>query len=40
VQEGFRALARAHPGRIKVVDASRSAEEIHQEIVELVEPVL
>jgi dTMP kinase len=40
VQEGFRALARAHPERIKVVDASRSAEEIHQEIVELVEPVL
>jgi dTMP kinase len=40
VQEGFRALARAHPERIKVVDASRSAGEIHQEIVELVEPLL
>ncbi len=40
VQEGFRALARAHPERIKVVDASRSPEEIHKEIVALVEPLL
>lgn len=40
VQEGFRALARAHPERIKVVDASRSQEEIHQEIVGLVKPLL
>ena len=40
VQEGFRALARAHPERIKVVDASRSPEEIHREITRLVEPLL
>src|SRR5215831_18607316 len=40
VQEGFRALARAHPERIKVIDASRSPREIHEEIVALVEPVL
>lgn len=40
VQEGFRALARAHPARIKVVDASRSPQEIHEEIVALVEPLL
>jgi dTMP kinase len=40
VQEGFRVLARAHPERIKVVDASRSPEEIHQEITRLVEPLL
>ena len=40
VQEGFRALARAHPERIKVVDASRSPEEIHQAIVGLVKPLL
>ena len=40
VQEGFRALARAHPERIKVVDASRSPEEIHWEITRLVEPLL
>jgi dTMP kinase len=40
VQEGFRALARAHPERIKVVDASRSPEEIHKEIVGLVRLLL
>jgi dTMP kinase len=40
VREGFRALARQHPGRIKVVDASRSVEEIHREIVELVQTLL
>jgi dTMP kinase len=40
VREGFRALARAHPERIKVVDASRSLEEIHREIVGLVEALL
>jgi dTMP kinase len=40
VQEGFRILARAHPGRIKVVDASRSPEEIHQEIIRLVQVLL
>ena len=40
VQEGFRALARAHPERIKVIDASRSPQEIHKEIIELVKPLL
>ncbi len=40
VQEGFRSLARAHPERIKVVDASRSPEEIHKEIVGLVKSLL
>jgi len=40
VQEGFRALARAHPERIKVIDASRTPEEIHQEIIGLVEALL
>lgn len=40
VQEGFRALARAHPERIKVVDAARPVEEIHREIVALVEALL
>lgn len=40
VQEGFRALARAHPERIKVVNASRSPEEIQREITRLVEPLL
>ena len=40
VQEGFRMLARKYPERIKAVDASRSVEEIHQEIVGLVKEVL
>jgi len=40
VQEGFRMLARKYPERIKVVDASRTVEEIHREIVELVKGVL
>ncbi|HJT58734.1 MAG TPA: dTMP kinase [Ktedonobacteraceae bacterium] len=40
VQEGFRLLARAHPERIKVVDASHSPEEIHKEIVMLVQQLL
>jgi dTMP kinase len=40
VQEGFRALARAYPERIKVIDASRTPEEIHQEIIELVQVLL
>jgi len=40
VQEGFRALARQHPERIKVVDASRPVEEIHEEIVGLVKTII
>ncbi len=40
VQEGFRFLARTHPERIKVVDASRSPQQIHQEIISLVRPLL
>lgn len=40
VQEGFRLLARTHPERIKVVDASLPPEQIHQEIIRLVEPLL
>lgn len=39
VQEGFRALARQHPERIKVVDASMTVEQIHEEIVGLVKKV-
>jgi len=40
VQEGFRLLARTHPERIKVVDASLPPEQIHQEIIKLVVPLL
>lgn len=40
VRDGFRALAQAHPERIKVVDASRSIQQIHQRIIALIEPLL
>ena len=40
VRDGYRALAQAHPERIKVVDASRSIQQIHQRIIALVEPLL
>jgi dTMP kinase len=40
VQQGFRVIARAHAARVRVLDASRPAEEIHREIVKLVEPLL
>jgi dTMP kinase len=40
VRQGFRLIARAHPARVKVVEAARSAEEIQREIVRLVEPLL
>ncbi len=40
VQEGFRLLARIHPDRIKVVDASLPPPQIHQEVIKLVEPLL
>ena len=40
VQEGFRLLARAHPNRIKIVDALRSPQQVHREIVELVQPLV
>ncbi len=40
VREGFHMLARKYPARIKVVDASRTVEAIHEEIVGLVKEVL
>lgn len=40
VQQGFRLVARAHPARIRVIDASQPAETIHREIVDLLEPLL
>lgn len=40
VRQGFRLLARAHPARIRVLDAARSPEQIHQEIINLLEPLL
>jgi dTMP kinase len=40
VREGFLALARGHPERIKVINAGKKPEEIHQEIVKLVSSLL
>lgn len=37
VRRGFLALAKAEPGRCKLVDASRSRDEIHDEILSYVE---
>ena len=40
VREAFLVLAHINPGRIKVLDASRSPEAIHEEIIALVKPLL
>ncbi|HVB22601.1 MAG TPA: dTMP kinase [Ktedonobacteraceae bacterium] len=40
VREAFLTLAGLYPDRIKLLDASRSPQEIHEEIVTLVEPLL
>ncbi|HZR38777.1 MAG TPA: dTMP kinase [Ktedonobacteraceae bacterium] len=40
LREAFLALARTHPQRIKVIEASQSQEQIHQQIVALVERLL
>ena len=39
-QQGFRLIARAHPMRIHILDASRPPDEIHRQIIALVEPLL
>ena len=40
VRQGFLSLARAHPGRIRVVDAARPPDAIHQSIMEIVDRAL
>jgi dTMP kinase len=40
VREAFLVLARIYPDRIKVLDASRPPQQIHEQIVALVEPLL
>ena len=40
LRQAFLDLAQAYPKRIKVVDASRTQEEIHEEIVMLVRPLV
>ena len=40
VREAFLVLARLYPERIKLIDASRLQEEIHEDILALVKPLL
>ena len=40
VREAFLTLAQAHPERIKVINAAQPPQQIHKQIVGLVEPVL
>jgi dTMP kinase len=40
VREAFLVLARLYPERIKLIDASRPQEEIHEDILALVKPLL
>lgn len=40
VREGLLQLANAHPERIKVINAARPIEQVHQKVIELVEPLL
>ncbi len=40
LRQAFLTLAHTYPERIKVVDASQSPEDIHQEIVSLVKPLV
>lgn len=40
LRQAFLEIARRHPGRIHVVDASRSPQQIHAEIVSLIKPWL
>ena len=40
VREAFLILARLSPGRIKVLDASLPPQQIHQQIIALLEPLL
>lgn len=37
VREGFLKIAEENPGRVKVIDAMRTVDEIHSEIIEVVE---
>ena len=40
LQQAFLSLAQKHSERIKVIDATQSPQQIHQEVVALVEPLL
>ncbi len=36
VREGYLAIAKAEPERVKVVDGARSIEEVHKDVIEIV----
>lgn len=40
VREGLLQLANAHPERIKVINAARPVEQVHQKVIEQVKPLL
>jgi dTMP kinase len=40
LRQAFLNLAQAHPQRIKIIDALQSPEQVHQQIIALVEPLL
>lgn len=40
VSEGYRKLADLHPNRIKKIDASKSVEEIHEEVIKAIEHII
>ncbi len=40
VRDGYLAIAKSHPGRVAVVDADRSIEDLHRRISELVDGAL
>jgi dTMP kinase len=40
VREGFLAIARAEPHRVRVLDATRPKEEVHQDILSALRPVI
>lgn len=40
VREGLLQLANAHPERIKVINAARPIEQVHEKVIALVEPLL
>ncbi len=40
VREGYLQIARKHPGRIRVIDASSEEPEVHRTVCNVVEPIL
>ena len=40
VRRGYLTLAKMEPNRIKIVDSSRSIEEIHKDVIKLVDDLI